>query len=180
MVQLICDKHIFNFFFIRAQKNINIKHMHTHSHSVAYPAILGGYKNSVEDREQREWGSGGGSPQSGVPLNLQMSETRILIRLLRMYFLRNREFGLAWLCQYFGISGRVRFVPPLRYATPHIHIHTHISILWVGFKPIVPAYRLSKCLLWRWHFCGTAVLYLYSSIYLSFTLIFFILLHYLY
>jgi hypothetical protein len=32
-----------------------------------------------------------------------MSETRILIRLLRMYFLRNWEFGSA--CQNFGISG---------------------------------------------------------------------------
>jgi hypothetical protein len=40
--------------------------------------------------------SGGGSPYSGVPLNLQMSETHILIRLLRMYFPRNREFGSAF------------------------------------------------------------------------------------
>ena len=33
-------------------------------HTVAYPGILfgGGSKNSVEDRGQREWGSGGGSP----------------------------------------------------------------------------------------------------------------------
>jgi hypothetical protein len=35
------------------------------------------------------------TPKSGVPLNLQMSETRILIRLLRMYFPWNWEFGLA-------------------------------------------------------------------------------------
>jgi hypothetical protein len=34
-------------------------------------------------------------PYSGVPLNLQMNETRILIRLLQMYFPRNREFGSA-------------------------------------------------------------------------------------
>jgi hypothetical protein len=34
-------------------------------------------------------------PYSGVPLNLQASETRILIRLLRMYFPRNRKFGSA-------------------------------------------------------------------------------------
>jgi hypothetical protein len=33
--------------------------------------------------------------ENGVPLNLQMSETGILIRLLRMYFPRNWEFGLA-------------------------------------------------------------------------------------
>ena len=37
--------------------------------SVAYPGILfggGGSTNSVEDRGQREWGCGGGNPQSGV------------------------------------------------------------------------------------------------------------------
>jgi hypothetical protein len=37
------------------------------------------------------------APYSGVPLNLQMGETRILIRLLRMYFPQNWEF--AQLCQ---------------------------------------------------------------------------------
>jgi hypothetical protein len=37
------------------------------------------------------------APQSGVPLSLEMSETRILIRLLRMYFPRNWEFGSALL-----------------------------------------------------------------------------------
>jgi hypothetical protein len=35
------------------------------------------------------------APWPGVPLNLQIRETRILIRLLRMYFPRNREFGTA-------------------------------------------------------------------------------------
>jgi hypothetical protein len=35
------------------------------------------------------------APWSGVPLNLQMSETCILIRLLRMHFPRNWEFGSA-------------------------------------------------------------------------------------
>ena len=32
--------------------------------TVAYPGIFfgGGSTNSVEDREQREWGSGGGNP----------------------------------------------------------------------------------------------------------------------
>jgi hypothetical protein len=55
----------------------------------------GGSINSVEDRGQSERESGGGSPLVGVPLNLQMSETRILIRLLRMYFPQNWEFGSA-------------------------------------------------------------------------------------
>jgi hypothetical protein len=40
---------------------------HTIVQAVAYPGILfgrGGSANSVEDRGQREWGSGGGSPPS--------------------------------------------------------------------------------------------------------------------
>jgi hypothetical protein len=59
------------------------------------PGILFGKSstNSVQDREQRERGSGDGSPLSGVPHNLQMSEPRILIRLLWMYFAWNWEFG---------------------------------------------------------------------------------------
>jgi hypothetical protein len=41
---------------------------------------------------------------SGVPLNLQMSETRILIRLLRMYFSRNWDLdsGLSKLRNFGG------------------------------------------------------------------------------
>jgi hypothetical protein len=46
----------------------------------------GGSTNSVEVRGQRE---------CGVPHSLRMSEPNIFIRLLRMYFPRNREFGLA-------------------------------------------------------------------------------------
>ena len=49
----------------------------THGLPVAYPGILfgvvGGSINSVEDRGQREWGSGGGSPLvrgSGCSCNL--------------------------------------------------------------------------------------------------------------
>jgi hypothetical protein len=34
-------------------------------------------------------------PYSGDPLNLQMSETHILVRLLQMYFPRNWKFGLT-------------------------------------------------------------------------------------
>jgi hypothetical protein len=64
---------------------------------VAYQGIFfrGGTTNSVEYRGQSEWGSGGGSPLVGVPLNLQMNETHILIRLLRVYIPRNWEFGSA-------------------------------------------------------------------------------------
>jgi hypothetical protein len=49
--------------------------------------------NSGEDSGQRKRVSGGSNP--GVPLNLQMNETRILITLLRMYIARNWEFGSA-------------------------------------------------------------------------------------
>jgi hypothetical protein len=41
----------------------------------------------IEGRENGDLGAV--APQSGVPLNLQMSETRILIRLLWIYFPRN-------------------------------------------------------------------------------------------
>jgi hypothetical protein len=44
---------------------------------------------------QRERGLGPVALLSGIPLYLQMSETRILIRLLRIYFSRNWEFGSA-------------------------------------------------------------------------------------
>jgi hypothetical protein len=47
----------------------------------------------TEGRENRDLGAV--APQSRVPLNLQMSEARILIRLLRMYFPRDWGFGSA-------------------------------------------------------------------------------------
>jgi hypothetical protein len=47
----------------------------------------------IEGRENGDLGAV--APYSGVPLNLQMNETHILIRLLRMYVPRNREFGSA-------------------------------------------------------------------------------------
>jgi hypothetical protein len=85
--------------------------------TVAYPGIFfgrGGSTNSVEDRGQREWESGGGNPHSRVPLNLQMNETHILIMLLRMYMPRNWEFGSA--LANFGIlegRGGLNPTPPL-------------------------------------------------------------------
>jgi hypothetical protein len=47
----------------------------------------------IEGRENGDLGAV--TPQSEVPLNLQMNETHILIRLLRMYSPRNWEFGSA-------------------------------------------------------------------------------------
>jgi hypothetical protein len=51
----------------------------------------GGSTNSVEGRENGDLGAV--APYSGVPLNLQMSETGILIRLLQIYFPWILEFG---------------------------------------------------------------------------------------
>jgi hypothetical protein len=98
--------------------------------SVAYPGIFfggkggggsyarkffeGGSTNSVEACGQREWGSGGSSPL--VPLNFQMSETRILSRLLGMYIPRNWEFGSA-LSKLWNFEGR-GWNPPLLLGTP--------------------------------------------------------------
>jgi hypothetical protein len=47
----------------------------------------------IEDRENGDLGAV--APYSGVPLNLQMNESHILIRLLRMYIPRNWELGSA-------------------------------------------------------------------------------------
>jgi hypothetical protein len=75
--------------------------------AVAYPGIFFGGVQQIQLRiEGRENGDLG-----AVPLNLQMSETRILIRLLWMYFLRNWEFGSA-------LTKLPKFrVNPPRYAT---------------------------------------------------------------
>jgi hypothetical protein len=58
--------------------------------------VGGGVQQVQLETEGRENGDlGAVAPYSGVLLSLQTSETRILIRLLRMYFPRNREFGSA-------------------------------------------------------------------------------------
>jgi hypothetical protein len=54
-----------------------------------------GSTNLVEGTGQTERGSGGGSPLIRGSTQFAKSDTRILIRLLRMYFPRNWEFGLA-------------------------------------------------------------------------------------
>jgi hypothetical protein len=69
--------------------------------SVAYPGILfgRGSTNSVEDRGQGEWGSGGGSPlirgsaQFAIRFDfVKLSGCRVF---LRIYFSLNWEFGSA-------------------------------------------------------------------------------------
>jgi hypothetical protein len=58
--------------------------------------FFGGVQQIHLRAQGREKGDLGAlAPLSGVPLNLQISKTRILIRLLRMYFPENWEFGLA-------------------------------------------------------------------------------------
>jgi hypothetical protein len=71
-----------------------------------------GSANSFEDRGQRERRSGGGSPLFRVPLNLQTSELRIVIRLLRMYFPRNWKFGSA-LPKFRSFGGDLNTPTPL-------------------------------------------------------------------
>jgi hypothetical protein len=58
--------------------------------------LSGGFQKIQLKTEGRLNGDlGAVAPLSGVQLNLQMNETRILIRLLRMYFPQNWEFGSA-------------------------------------------------------------------------------------
>jgi hypothetical protein len=78
----------------------------------------GGGKSSTNSVEAREYGDlGAVAPYSGVPLNLQMSETLILIRLLRIYFPLNREFGSALSkLRNFGVG--VEPPPPTPLCTP--------------------------------------------------------------
>jgi hypothetical protein len=104
--------------------------------SVAYPGYFfggGGWFNKFSGRQraQRERGSGAGGPLvSGVPLNLQMCETHILISLVQTYFPLNREFGSA-LTKTLEFRGR--FEPPQKPATllgmPPIElVHTHGTV----------------------------------------------------
>jgi hypothetical protein len=71
----------------------------------------------TDGRENRDLGAV--APQSGVPLNLQMGKTRIVIRLLRMYIPRNWEFGsaLAKLRNFGEGLGGLNSSNPPRYAT---------------------------------------------------------------
>jgi hypothetical protein len=80
--------------------------------TVAYPGFFCGGGGEVKQIQLRTQGGENGDlgavvPYSGVLLNLQMNETRILIRLLRMYFPRNWEFGsaLSKLRKYGGGGG---------------------------------------------------------------------------
>jgi hypothetical protein len=70
----------------------------------------------IDGRENGDQGAV--APYSGVPLYLQMSETRIVITLLRMYIPRNWEFGSALSkLRNFGWRG----LTPPRYTTVSRH-----------------------------------------------------------
>jgi hypothetical protein len=88
----------------------------------------GGFHQIQLRTEGRENGDlGAVAPESGVPLNLKMSEPRILIRLLRMYFPRNWEFGSALSkLQDFG-RGLSTPTPP-RYATACHNLNISYSV----------------------------------------------------
>jgi hypothetical protein len=103
---------------------------------VAYTGILfggGGSKIRVRTEGRENGDLGAAAPKSGVPLNLQMSETRILIRSLRMYFPRNWEFGSALSkLRNFGKGGWGVGLNPLN------HLGTPLTILLPpGVNPIV-------------------------------------------
>jgi hypothetical protein len=65
------------------------------SKAVAYPGFFFGGVQQIQFRiEGSENGTlGAVAPLSGVPLNLQMNETRILIWLFRLYIPWNWKFG---------------------------------------------------------------------------------------
>jgi hypothetical protein len=87
----------------------------TYKISVAYPGFFfsegESSTNSVDDRGQRERGTGGISPLVRDSTQLQMSETCILIRLFQMYFPQNWEFGSA-LSKLRNFGGRGFATPP--------------------------------------------------------------------
>jgi hypothetical protein len=86
---------------------------------VVCPGILfgGGVQQIHLRTEGREKGGlWAVAPKLGVPLNLQMSETRILIRFLRMYIPRNWEFGPA-LVKHRNCAGGLNPQTPPQYAT---------------------------------------------------------------
>jgi hypothetical protein len=71
----------------------------------------------IEGRENGDLGAV--APKSGIPLNLQLNETHILIRLLPMYIPRNWEFdpALAKFRNFWGggVPPAVRFCSFVRY-----------------------------------------------------------------
>jgi hypothetical protein len=80
---------------------------------VAYPGFFrggGGQQIQLMIECRENGGLSAVAPLSGVPLNLQMSETRILIRLLRVYFPRISEFGSA--SEFRGGGGWTPKPPP--------------------------------------------------------------------
>jgi hypothetical protein len=94
------------------------------THTVAYLGIFGrGWLGVVQQISLRIQGRENGelgavAPQSGVPLNLQINETHILIRLLRMCIPRNWEFGSALAkLRNFELGLNPQTPSPLRYTT---------------------------------------------------------------
>jgi hypothetical protein len=86
-----------------------------------------------EGSEHRERGGGGVVPETGVPPNLQMGETRILIRFLGCIF--HGTGNSARLCQNFEIiSGGGGFNlpnPPFGYASGCLE-GSGVPVLYIG------------------------------------------------
>jgi hypothetical protein len=102
-------------------------HTFNHGKPVAYPGIFfgggGGATNSVEERGQRERGSGGGSPlirgSAQFAIRFDFVKLSGCRGLLQMYFPRNWEFGsaLSKLGNFGGGLGLNPRNPPSRYVT---------------------------------------------------------------
>jgi hypothetical protein len=118
----------------------------------------GGSTNSIEDRGHREQGSGAVTPQSGVPPNLQLGETRILIRLLKSIF--HGTGNSARLCQNFGIisGGFEPPKPPSGYAS-ELNVYFLLRSLIERYTYRVP--KRSKMRTWLaldyFHHCGFVI-----------------------
>jgi hypothetical protein len=78
------------------------------------------------------------TPKSGVPLNLQMSETRILIRLLWIIFLGNGNS--AQLCQNLGFGGGGGVKPPHPHGTQLAILQAKIFVLQTPVRLIYTVY----------------------------------------
>jgi hypothetical protein len=119
-------------------------HNHTHLHLRTQDFAGGGSTNSVEDEGQRN-GDLCCSPYTGIPLNLQVNEARILIGLLRMHIPRNWEFGS-------GFSILRNFGEGVQHPNPHPSVR-HCS----------PINNTFQCHYGTWNFYLRFRLLLWSS-----------------
>jgi hypothetical protein len=124
---------LFSFLHFTYPQNITrfFKHLWRHCHqtwvhSSGVPRIffVGGCNKFSWGQRAERTGSGGGSHQSDVSLCLQISETRIVIGLLRMYFPTNWDFSstLSKLRNFVGVPPKLP-----RYTITTLFVQTSTS-----------------------------------------------------